>query len=266
MAKVSFLDRSLAGKSGIRLPRVQTITTDRPFSWLRTGWRDLTRNPRISIGYGLIAVAACYLILISLDLADALSLFLPMLSGFMLIGPLISTVFQEISRRIEKGQAVTFAAALGGFGRRPAAMFGMAALLVLIYLAWVETALLIFGHFFGHDTSTSRFLIGTVFDRSAVIPFLITSLAVGCGMAGLVFSLSVVSLSLLSDREIGVLAAIATSLAVVRHNFWPMLVWAGLLVLFTGVGLAFAFCGLAVTQPLLGHASWHAYRDLVGRG
>jgi len=263
--KASFLDRSLDRLSHFLSPGVRAVATDRPFSWLRAGWRDLTRNPLVSIGYGLIVVVACYAILVVLDQTDRLHLFLPMLSGFMLIGPLAATPFFEISRRIEKGRRVTFVSALGAFVRHPLMMASISIILVLAYLAWLQTAVLIFEQFFGPDASAVWLLIGALFDRPSVLLFLISEIVAGFAIAVVVFSISAVSVAMLVDRDVNVLVAMKTSLVVVRRNFWAMLVWAGLIVLFTGVGLAFAFCGLAVTQPLFGHASWHAYRDLVGR-
>jgi uncharacterized membrane protein len=40
-------------------------------------------------------------------------------------------------------------------------------------------------------------------------------------------------------------------------------VWAALIVVIVGVGLASFYVGLIVALPLIGHATWHAYRDLV---
>jgi uncharacterized membrane protein len=68
---------------------------------------------------------------------------------------------------------------------------------------------------------------------------------------------------MLMDREVNVILAIATSVEAVRHNLWPMLVWAALIALFTAAGLATFYFGLIITLPLIGHATWHAYRDLV---
>jgi uncharacterized membrane protein len=42
-----------------------------------------------------------------------------------------------------------------------------------------------------------------------------------------------------------------------------MALWAGLIVVFTGLGLATLYIGLAIALPLIGLATWHAYRDLV---
>ena len=95
------------------------------------------------------------------------------------------------------------------------------------------------------------------------IPFLAVGIAVGGVLAAFVFAISVVSIPAMVDRDINVVSAIGLSLQVVRSNFWTLALWAWLIALLAGAGLAFGFVGLAVTLPILGHATWHAYRDLV---
>jgi uncharacterized membrane protein len=263
--KESFFDRSLNRLSYVLSPGVRTVATDRPFSWLRAGWRDLTRKPMVSIGYGLIVVLGCYAILIALDQIDQLYLFLPLLSGFMLIGPLAAIPFLETSRRFESGQRVTFFGALSAFVRHPLMMVLMTILLVLTYLAWVAVSMFIFEQFFGSDTSVTWVVIDTLFDHWSSVLFVLAEIGTGSVFAVVVFAVSVVSVAMVMDRNVNVLRAIRTSLTVAWRHHWAMLVWAGLIVLFTGVGLIFALFGLALTQPLLGHAGWHAYRDLVKR-
>ena len=43
-----------------------------------------------------------------------------------------------------------------------------------------------------------------------------------------------------------------------------MLLWAALIAAVIGLGLATLYLGLVVAVPLIGYATWHAYRDLVG--
>ncbi len=49
----------------------------------------------------------------------------------------------------------------------------------------------------------------------------------------------------------------------VRANLPAMLVWAALLAGLALAGFASGTLGLAVTMPIAGLASWHAYRDMV---
>jgi uncharacterized membrane protein len=79
----------------------------------------------------------------------------------------------------------------------------------------------------------------------------------------LAMCLSIVSFPLLLDRDVGLDTAIAASFQAVRANPAPMALW-GLIVAGTLlIGTAFAFVGLVVAVPVLGHATWHLYRKLV---
>lgn len=41
------------------------------------------------------------------------------------------------------------------------------------------------------------------------------------------------------------------------------MLWAVLLVVLTAVGMAACYVGLAITLPLAGHATWHAYKAVI---
>lgn len=41
-----------------------------------------------------------------------------------------------------------------------------------------------------------------------------------------------------------------------------MALWAAIVVSVIGVGMATAYVGLVIALPLIGFASWHAYRDI----
>jgi len=86
---------------------------------------------------------------------------------------------------------------------------------------------------------------------------------VGAIIAGAVFAISVVSIPMTLDRKTDFMTAILTSVAAVRANPAPMALWAALIVLFTGLGLLTFYLGLVLALPLIGHATWHAYRSLV---
>ena len=89
---------------------------------------------------------------------------------------------------------------------------------------------------------------------------------VGAIIAAAVFAISVVSIPMMLDRKTDFVTAVLTSLTAVRANPGPMVLWAALIVIFTGIGLLTFYLGLALALPLIGHATWHAYRDLVEDG
>jgi uncharacterized membrane protein len=83
-------------------------------------------------------------------------------------------------------------------------------------------------------------------------------------IAAPMFASTVITIPLLMDHPTLTLwQAVFTSWRVVALNPFAMAMWAGLLCLFTALGVGSAFLGLLGVVPMLGHASWHAYRDLV---
>ena len=98
-----------------------------------------------------------------------------------------------------------------------------------------------------------------------LLPFLVIGTGFGCVLAAASFAVSAVSIPMLVDRDISALEAITVCIQAVIENWRPMLLWAGLIVLFTGLALVPFYLGLVLVFPLVGHATWHAYRDVVAR-
>jgi uncharacterized membrane protein len=81
--------------------------------------------------------------------------------------------------------------------------------------------------------------------------------------AAVVFAATVVSVPLLLDRRIGLAAALVTSVRAVGANPLAMAAWATTIMVLTALSMATAMVGFAFFVPVIGHASWHAYRDVV---
>ena len=140
----------------------------------------------------------------------------------------------------------------------------MGVALLLFMFAWIRLAALIFMLFFGLAPPALENLVSQTLLSAESLPFLITGTAVGAVLSVIAFAISVVSIPLLLDRtEANVITAIATSVVAVRENLATMALWAALIVLFVGAGIATLYLGLIVALPLIGHATWHAYKDLV---
>lgn len=244
-------------------PRVRRVPVDRPWAWLTAGWRDLLAAPGVSLAYGAVLVAITYLLLILLLWAGVFWLVLPMTAGFFFLAPLIAVGLYETSRRLAAGEPVSLAAAFGAFRRNALQLSSMGVLLGLFHLGWVRIALLIFALFFGIGFNPTWDTLVLRLTQPDALPFWIVGTAVGAVFAALVFALSAVSIPMLLDREVNMFVAVATSFTAVRRNWPAMTLWAGLIVAFTVFGMVPLFLGLAVTMPLIGHATWHAYRDVV---
>jgi len=257
MADVSQTSRSLA------LP-VQRVGVEAPWAWLSAGWRDFRSAPAVSLTYGAGFVAVSFLLTFGLWAADLLYLVLPLAAGFMFLGPVVCVGLYEVSRRLERGQQVTLRDAVMAWRANPGSIAVMGLLLMMFLLVWIRIAFLIFALFFGGQPPSWEFLVTTLFFTTEGIPFLIAGTAVGGLLAAVAFAFSAVALPLLLDRDVGALSAMVTSIAAVVRNWRVLIGWGALIVLFTSAGLVTFYIGLAVTLPLIGHASWHAYRDLVG--
>ncbi|MFO1189116.1 MAG: DUF2189 domain-containing protein [Alphaproteobacteria bacterium] len=245
------------------LPRIRAAGVERPWTWLAAGWEDLWRTPGVSLAYGAIITALSFALTAGLYWANAFFLLLPLAAGFMLMAPILAVGLYEISRRHETNEPVTITTALFGFGRHGAQLAGMGVVLMIFLLAWMRLATLIFALFFVGDAPPWESFIATVFFSIESIPFLIVGTAIGAVVAFFVFAISAVSIPMILDRDTNAIIAVLASLTAVRYNLKAMLVWASLIVLFTTAGLVTGFLGLVITLPLIGHATWHAYKDLI---
>jgi uncharacterized membrane protein len=244
-------------------PRIRRVSIDRPWAWLAAGWRDLMAAPRVSLAYGALMVALTYLLLIILLQAGVFWLVLPLTAGFFFTAPLLAVGLYETSRRLAAGEPVSLGHAFLAWRRNGTQLSYMGVMLGLFHLGWIRIALLIFAVFFGVGFNPTWETIIVKLMAPQALPFWAVGTAVGGVLAALVFAISAISIPMLLDRDVNVFTAVATSFTAVRENPAPMALWAALIVAFTAFGLIPLFLGLAVTMPLVGHATWHAYRDLV---
>lgn len=244
-------------------PKTRQIGFDHPWSWLAKGLNDLTRAPAVSLTYGaLLAILGC-LLTYGLFRLDAWYVVLPLASGFMLVGPILGVGLYEVSRRLEAGEKVTLWSALTAWRRNPGAVFAIGLVLMLAFLLWIRIATLLFALFYGASEFQMEQFFNETFFSFTSIWFLVTGIATGAFLATVVFSITAVAFPMILDRQSSATAAVFTSLTAVARNWRPLVLWAFLIVVFSVAGLVLIYVGLIVTLPLIGHASYHAYRDLV---
>lgn len=243
--------------------RINTVAADEPFKWLAAGWRDFNRARPVSLAYGLIFVIAGIVLTAGLALAGLEYLIAPLCAGFLLVGPALTVGFYAISRDLEAGRRPGFGAALSAWRSNPLPLLGLGLGLVLFLIVWIRLAVMIFALSFPFERPSLEGLVQTALFTTEGNVFLLLGTAVGSVMATIAFVLSVFSLPALLDRRIDLIQAIVMSVVAVVMNARVMALWAVLIVLFTAAGLATLYIGLAVSLPLIGHASWHAYRAVI---
>jgi uncharacterized membrane protein len=244
--------------------RIHTVSNDRPWAWLEAGWRDLMATPHIGFFYGGAVVVAGWALVLLLLAAGAIWAVLPAVAGFFLVGPVVAAGLYETSRRRERGEEVSLGIAFGAFRRNAPQLALMGAVLLLINLFWVRLAGLIFAVFFGLGFSPSlEQLPGAMLRSEQLLPFLIIGTGAGFVLATVAFAVSAVSIPMIVDRDVSAIEAIVISIRATLDNWRAMAFWAGLIVVFTAMALVPFFIGLALVLPLIGHATWHAYRDLI---
>ncbi len=244
---------------------IKTAPFDAPWDWLAAGWRDLWTVPHISLVYGAAFSIGAVVMLFGFITFGMQSIMMVLSAGFMLVGPLVAVGLYEASRKIEKGEQVTLSdVALAGF-RAPGQLGFLGAILVFAFFVWVQLALLLFMLFMGAGSTfpTAREFVPTLLFTPHGLALLVVGTAVGAALAAVVFSISAISVPLLMTRRLDAVTAIHASVVAVRKNPKPMMLWAVLIAGFIACGVATLLVGLVVAFPLIGHATWHAYRDLV---
>jgi len=220
-----------------------------PFRWLKMGWQDFKRVPWHSLVYGLIFVFFGWLLLYFAWANENNALIVSLLFGFLIIGPVLAFGLYDISHQLEKNRKPTFrherrkAFHEMRHERLFAMMMSMLFVILIIVLSIVVGIVPLFGQNAGSYTVASL-LIAMIF-------------------AGLAFCASAFTLPMILHQDADGATAILSSINAVMRNKRVLALWALLIFVLTAVGFATALIGLAFITPVLGYATWHAYRDTI---
>lgn len=244
-------------------PEVRKISLEEPWKWLALGWNDMRAAPYFSLTYGMIFVVVSYLILWGL-IDGGMFFILPLLAaGFFLSAPILGLGLYGISRALEQKKAIEFCQIQKSWRSNPVHISAMGIILMLIMLFWMFSSILVFIMFFDNPTLEWEAFFSEVFFSGKNNLFLVTGIAFGGLIALFTFCISVITVPLLMDRQIDFMTAIKTSVAAVRKNPKELLLWAYLIAMMVCMSFLTYFVGLLIAMPVIGHATWHAYRALV---
>lgn len=242
--------------------RVRTVTAEQALGWLRAGWADLRASGWVSLAYGALFVAIGFALTGGLVLAGMAYLIAPMIGAFLLIAPLLALGLYRISKDVEEGRRPSLWRALTAWRANPYHILTAGLILMLYVMIWARMNVVAFALFFPHEAIALDHFVAQMFSLDGLI-FTVFITALGFAFAAFAFITNVTALPMMMDRPVDVFAAALASAMAVLRNPRVLALWAGLIVLVTGAGLLTGFLGLIVALPLVGHASWHAYRDLI---
>jgi len=247
--------------ASMNLPGIRSVTFDQPFHWLRNGAQDLIKSWPLSLFYGAVVALLGYVMVQATESRPYLAGWL--ISGFLFVGPVLATVFYCLSHRLEHHHKLPgpFVPLLS-WRANPGSLAMFIAMLVFVLISWERLSVILVSLFLSDSGLTLSELL-TVSAVQQHASFFLVYLAAAFVLALIMFSISVVSLPMMLHRRVDFATALVTSLMVTRLNFPAMLLWAALIAGLIAIGMATHFIAMAVIFPWLGHASWHAYRDLV---
>ncbi len=238
---------------------LNTLRWGDPLRWLRAGWRDFVRAPGIGLYYGGFFMAMGWALLAMFRHAPAYTMALS--AGFLLVGPFLCLGLYRVSQRLEAGLKPDFGDSLLAWRARTGALGIFGFVLLVLELLWARATLVVFAVSFDTLPDFKGSLPALL--ASENLPFVATWVAVGAVFATLIYAISVVSIPMILHRQTDAVSAALTSLRLVLTQTGVMAWWAALIALLVGLALLPGFAGLLVVGPVVGHASWHAYRNAV---
>jgi uncharacterized membrane protein len=238
---------------------LKTLPWSAPFGWLARGWRDFSSCPKVGLFYGLCFFLMGHALWYVFRAAPAYVLALS--AGFLLMGPFLCLGIYDASRACESGRRPSLRASLVAWRPTKGTMAIFAGVLLILEMLWGRASLVVFAVTFNTMPSTANLLRELLSVEN--LEFLITYTLVGAVFAGLIFVTSAISIPMILDRQTDAVSSGLTSIRACLQNPGVMLLWGALISMIVAVSMLPWFLGLLVSGPVLGHATWHAYRDIV---
>jgi uncharacterized membrane protein len=246
-------------------PVVQAVTWGDVRAALEKGVRDFQRAPAFGLFFGSFYAIGGIIVSWLMFYLNMVYMVIPLVIGFMLIGPFVAVGLYEVSRCLEQGRPLTWKGVLTVmFKQREREFVWLCFVTLFVFWVWIYQVRLLLALFFGMKTFTTLAgFVDMLFSTANGISFVIVGSLVGTVLALVLFSITVVSFPLLLDRDVDVVTAMITSVKSVTTSQVPMILWALTIGLSIAVAAIPAFLGFLFVLPILGHATWHLYRRIV---
>ncbi len=233
-----------------------TLNWRDPFEWLALGWHDFNQARGIGLFYGACFVLMGWLLVACFQMAPEYTLALS--AGFLLMGPFLCLGLYQASRAIGQGRRPRFAESLMAWRLNQSQLALFACVLLVLEMLWGRAALIVFAVSFEGMPDFSGPLHS--FLSGEMLVFLVSYMAVGAVFAGLIYAISAISMPMMMDQGTDAISAALASMRLVFTQTSVMLLWGMLITLLVSMAMLPGFLGLLVVGPVLGHASWHAYK------
>jgi len=245
---------------------VNRVNFTRPLEWLSKGWKDMREAGIYSFRYGAVVVLISGLLTYALAATGNLYLVPFLGAGFFLVAPAIGLGLYQMSAHLERGEPLKACSILEAWKRNQAQISIITAGFLIIMQLWIASNYVLFALLYSGLSPPLDDFFRSAFLSEEGRAFAFASVAVGFGFAWCAYAISAVSVPMLMDRSVDGFTAVRISIKAVLQNMPAMTLWALLIVLIIGLGLITFYIGLVIALPLIGHATWHAYRDLVPSG
>ena len=255
-------ETAMAAKPYIERNR-RNLPASTAFRWLAAGWRDFAVRPGLSLVYGAAVFGLSVAIIWTLFALGLDYILFPALAGFMVVGPLVAIGLYEKSRAIAAGRTPTLGAMIRVRPRSGYQVWFTGAILCGLMLLWMRAAVLIYALFFGYRPFPGLdHVTGMLLNTPEGLAMLVVGSVVGGLFAALSFSVSVFAVPMLLDEETDAFTAMGNSISLVWSNLPVMLMWGAIVLALFLFSLATGLFGLILVFPILGHATWHAYKAM----
>ena len=223
------------------------------FHWLKKGWLDFQQVPKISLSYGLVMMLISILITYVAYKAHSIVLAIALTAGFFFLGPIIAIGLYSLSRQISNGVPPQFLRCLKEGKKNMGNEMVLSFMFLIVFLIWARAASML--HIFFPSYSIMK--------AEDWFLFIGVGSLVGALFAAIIFCVGAFSIPMLMDRKVDTVTAVVTSINAVLKNKSAMLVWGLLIVVLIVLGILTFYIGFVFLLPIVGHATWHAYKDTI---